>query len=799
MVPFNYILAIRSILKNKIFSFINICGLAISMAACLILALFIWNEWNHDTFHTNINSIFRVTELRSQDSKKYHIATTPASLSIAIQKEYPEVINTVRFSQISDIVKAGNKTFEENQIQFCDNSLFEVFNFSLIKGDPKLALTSPGDILITESIADKYFGELWRSDTSILTNVFKLLKHGEFRLAGIVKNLPANSSIRFDFLLPVNQQNSNLKAPDGWQNNLFHTYVLLTKGTNIFSLENKLSKSLELSDERTMKSVKETSKGIIKLQPLKEQYLLSTFDLKTDWGKRSDIKYVRIFSGAGIVLLFIALVNFINLTTARSLKRALEVGMRRLNGASRGELMLQFLGESLIASLFAGLLALICVTASQNWLSIFTGDVFYENLSSPSVLILYFTFILLAGLSAGLYPAIILSAFSPAMVISKSWSNRSGILFREILVVGQFAISVTLITCTFFIYRQLNFIRQKDLGFHKEQLINLRLSGKLKSNPTSLQDELEKLPGVIRTAPSTISLVDDTNSGYVEWKGIPGKNRFIATFANIDHSFIPVLGLELVSGSNFSKVPDNNKPGYIINASAASSMGFSIKDVIGFTIQFDGRKDKVIGVVKDFHFRPLKAGIEPFIFRYQPQIDYSNIFIKTQQGESDKLIKQIEKVYSKFEPDIPFQFAFLSDAIEKSYTEEKRTATIVMSFAVLTIFIGCLGLFGLTIHSAETRIKEIGIRKVLGAELSSIAALLTTDFIRLVILGILIAIPVAWMLTYRWLQQYAYRTEIVWWVFALVGISVIFIACITISFQTLAAAKLNPIRNLRRE
>ncbi|HTE24757.1 ABC transporter permease [Flavitalea sp.] len=791
MVPFNLNLAIRSILKNKVFSLLNISGLAISMAACLILALFIWNEWNHDTFHKNIDSIFRVTEFRMQDGRSYRIASTPGSLAPVLQQEDSEVINTVRFAQLTDIVKAGNKTYEENQIQFSDNSVFEVFSFPLVKGDPRIALISPEDIVITEAMADKYFGEQWRSDAAILNRTFTLLNHGKFKLAGIAKNLPANSSIRFDFLLPVNYLFAPGKASINWQNNLFHTYVQLKKGTNISSYEQKLTKRLQTIDETTKESVK--------LQPLKEQYLLSEFHFKTDWGKRSDIKYVRIFSGAGIILLFIALVNFINLTTARSLKRAMEVGMRKLNGASRGELVLQFLGESLITSMFAGLLALIFVTASRGWLSIFTGDVFYESLSSSTVLITYFTFIFLAGLFAGLYPALILSAFSPVMVISKSWINRSGKLFRQILVVGQFAISVTLITCTFFIYRQLNYIRQKDLGFYKEQLINLRLTGQLKSNPTLFQDELEKLPGVIRTAPSTISMVDDTNSGYLEWKGMPGENRILATYANIDQGFIPVLGLELLSGSNFSRKWEEDTACYIINASAAKSMRLTIKEVMNRPITFQGRKGKVIGVVKDFHFRPLKSGIEPFIFRYQSQQGYSNMFVKTQKGNSENLIKQIEKVYYQFEPDIPFRFTFLSDALDKSYTQEKRTASIIMLFAVLTIFIGCLGLFGLTIYSAERRIKEIGIRKVLGAGLSSIATLLTADFIRLVILGILIAIPIAWILTYRWLQQYAYRTEIEWWVFILVGILVIFIACITVSFQTLAAAKLNPIRNLRSE
>jgi putative ABC transport system permease protein len=791
MVPFNFSQGIRNIWKNKVFSFINIGGLAITMSACLILALFIRNEWNHDYFHKNIDSIFRITEIQETEGKIYHVASTEGSLGPAIQKAFPEVNNIVRFAQLTDIVKTANKNFEENQILFTDNSVFAVFNFPLVKGDPERVLISSKDIVITEAMADKYFEEQWRSDTAILNRTFKFLNQGEFKLAGIAKNLPANSSIRFDFLLPVSSMFEAGNNSGSGQKNIFHTYVQLKKGTDIKSFDEKLTNGL--------KSPGAITKRKIKLQPLRDQYLLSSFDLNTDWGKRNDINYVRLFSGAGIVLLSIAFVNFINLTTARSLTRALEVGMRRLTGASRGELVLQFLGESLIVSIFAGLLALIFVTSFQGWLGRFTGEVFYDSLSSTPVLIAYFAFILFVGLAAGLYPAFILSAFSPAMVISRHWSNRSGKLFRQILVVCQFAISVTLITCTFFVYRQLNFIREKDLGFHKEQLINIRLAGKLEYNSTLFQDELEKLPGVIRTAASTISLVDDTNSGYIEWNERTVDKKISATYANTDHDFIPVLGLELVAGSNFPGKTNNDTAAYIINASAVKSMGSTIGKVINKPIVFQGKKGLVIGVVKDFHFKPLKAGIEPFIFSYRSKNGYANIFVKTQQRASEKLIRQMEDVYNKLEPDVPFRFTLLSAALDKSYTEEKRIASVIMLFAVLTIFIGCLGLFGLTIYSAERRVKEIGIRKVLGAGIASIAALLTTDFILLVFLGILIAMPVAWMLTYRWLQQYAYRTEIEWWVFVVVAVMVLFIACITIGFQSLATAKLNPTRNLRSE
>ncbi len=415
----------------------------------------------------------------------------------------------------------------------------------------------------------------------------------------------------------------------------------------------------------------------------------------------------------------------------------------------------------------------------------------------PSIFIPFFLLLILTvGILADLYPALILSAYHQARIFRKPESFSSGKLFRQGLVVGQFAISVTLIICTFFMYRQLHYMQDKDLGFDKEQLINLRL-GQLSEKAALFKHDLNGIAGVTATAPATISLVNVDNSSYLEWEGMKTDDKFLITQANVDPSFIPALGMRMISGDNFSSQKTNDTSTFIVNESAVKRMGYTTSNAIGRRVTFWGAKGTIIGVVKDFHFKPLSAGIEPFIFRYQPEDRYFNMFVRIVPGKSKKVIQQIEHVYKKYEAETPLEFNFVNEEINRLYSEEKRTAAIILIFSGLTIFVGCLGLFGLTVFSAGQRIKEIGIRKVLGAGLASIAGLLSKDFLKLVVIAIVIAIPTAGYITGRWLESYAYRINIEWWVFALVALGVIFIASFTISFQAIKAAAANPVQSLR--
>ena len=411
MIRFNFKIALRNLRKNTVFSTVTIVGLAISMACCLVITLYSWNEWNYDSFHENLSQIYRVTEKQDQAGTLYNVAVTPGPLAPALQKDFPEIINTVRFGSWSGLLKNGTHTYEENNIELTDNSIFNVFDFPLIKGNAKTALLSPDDILITEKTADKYFGKTWRKDASILGKRFDLNKETTFKLAGIIKDLPSNSSIQFDILLPLTYLFKSDQSSNLWNSNNYHTYLQLKPNINVAAFAKKIEKQLHVHNADTH--------DLLQLQPLKEQYLYSNFDFKTDWGKRSNIKYIKIFSGIGLLLLIIACVNFVNLSTARSLKRSLEVSIRKVNGASRKQLILQFLSESVLIATAAGLLAVIIIFLTTPWIQSVTGIAINTSLSQSMFIPFFLLFILVIGCLAGLYPAFILSAFSPAHGIKK--------------------------------------------------------------------------------------------------------------------------------------------------------------------------------------------------------------------------------------------------------------------------------------------------------------------------------------------------------------------------------------------
>jgi len=653
-------------------------------------------------------------------------------------------------------------------------------------------LLTKDEIVITEQAAVKYFGKDWQNNASLLSEVFTLNGEFSFKLAGVVANPPANSSIQFDILLPLSYLFQSDKWSNQWGSNNYHTYLQLKPATDVAAFEKKLSAQLKV--------YKKDTEDVLQLQPLSKQYLYSKFDFFTDWGKRSDIKYVQIFTGIGLLLLIIACVNFINLSTARSLKRSMEVGIRKVNGASRWQLVRQFLSESVLMATIAGVAAVLLLKLSQPLLEQLTGTSFNFSYTSMAFFSCFLIFIVFIGLVAGIYPAFILSAFKPALTLKGKNGVRSGAGFRRGLVIMQFSISVGMMICTFFMYRQLQFVQNADLGFNTEQVIKVSLSQQLRGKLRLLKQDLDNEAVIAATAPATMSLANVDNSTNLEWEGMQQGQEFLITQANIDPDFIPALGMQLLKGENFKwqneKDTINN---FIVNETAVKLMGLTENDIIGKRVTFFGAKGTIIGMVKDFHFKPLSAGIEPFIFRYQPYAPYFNLFVKTVPGKTAEAINQLKKYYKKYEPESPIEFSFLNESINQLYKEDKRTASIIFLFACLTIFIGCLGLFGLTVFAAEQRIKEIGIRKVLGASVVSITQLLSKDFLKLVLIAVVIAVPVAWYASSRWLQNYAYRIELSWWVFVLAGLLVLLVALLTIGTQAIKAAIANPVKSLRTE
>ncbi|MES2647230.1 MAG: ABC transporter permease [Bacteroidota bacterium] len=791
MITFNLKIAGRNLWKNKIFSAINVIGLALSMACCLVISLYLWNELKHDSFHKNSKSIFRVTEKQDQAGSIYNVAVTPGPLAPALQKDFPEIKHAVRFANWEGMIKLRDRSYEEKNIKLTDNSIFNIFDFPLIKGNPATALRSPNDVVITERIAEKYFGKDWRNNSSVLEQSIIFNNEPGFKIVGIAKNLPANSSIQFDILIPLSYLFLSDKWSYKWNSNNYHTYLQLKPGTDVLSFSKKIANKLSAYNNGAT--------DLLLLQPLNKQYLYSDFAFNTDWGKRSNIKYLKIFTGVGLLLLLIASVNFINLSTARSLKRSMEVGIRKVNGASPRQLIVQFLSESVMVACIAGCIGIILLVAAKPLIEKYIGISLNTNFSQSIILPSLAFFILAIGLLAGLYPAFILSRFSTASIFRKAVKFNSGKVFRQSLVVTQFAISITLIICVFYMYRQLQFVQQKDLGFDKEQLITIRLKGALMQKAGLFKHDVDRLPGIVATSPATISLVNVDNSSYVEWEGMNRDDQFLISQANVTPDFIPALEMKLLSGNNFSSQKSNDTSTFILNEAAVKRMGYTNVTAIGKELNFWGAKGKVIAVVKDFHFKPLNTGINPFIFRYQPKDSYFNLFAKIQPGKATEVLPAIEKLFKEYEQEGTFEFSYVNEALNNTYRDDKRTASIILFFANLTIFIGCLGLFGLTVFSAEQRIKEVGIRKVLGASVSSITALLSKDFIKLVLIAILIAIPVAWYATSKWLESYVYRIQIEWWGFVLIAIAVLAVALFTICIHAIKAALANPALSLRNE
>jgi ABC-type antimicrobial peptide transport system permease subunit len=551
---------------------------------------------------------------------------------------------------------------------------------------------------------------------------------------------------------------------------------------------------------KQLKVYKPETDDQLQLQPLSKQYLYSKFDFFTDWGKRSDIKYVQIFTGVGILLLLIACVNFINLSTARSLKRSMEVGIRKVNGASRKQLVFQFLCESVLLAGISGIIAVGILSISQPTMSQLTGSVLQFNFTGGLFLSFLILFIIVIGLFAGIYPAFILSAFKPISTLKGKTGMVTGTGFRKALVVVQFVICATMMMCILVMYQQLQFVQNKNLGFNSEQVISVNLGGALRGKMPLFKEALNKESVIAAAAPATMSLANVDNASNFEWTGMKPGEEFLITQANVDPDFIATMGMQLLTGENFKwQREEDTINNFIVNETAVKMMGFTKEGVIGKQIKFWGANGKVIGVVKDFHFKPLSAGIEPFIFRYQPFAPYFNLFVKIVPGKTAEAINQIEKCYKQFESEVPLNFTFLNDSINQLYKEDRRTASIIFLFACLTIFIGCLGLFGLTVYAAEQRVKEMGIRKVLGASVLSITRLLSGDFLKLVLVAVIMAVPFAWYTSNQWLQNYAYRIELSWKAFAMVGLVVLAIALLTISLQAIKAAMANPVKSLRTE
>jgi putative ABC transport system permease protein len=808
----NYIkTAFRSLYKNKGFTAINILGLALGLATCLLIVFYVVDELSYDRYNTKANRIYRVNEdLKLGDNKvQYAVAMPP--LAKTLKAEYSYVEDAVRIKVAGTThVKKGNMNIVENRVALADASIFNIFTLPMISGDPKTALVEPNTVVITESTAKKYF-----NTTNAVGKFFSFNDKDNYKITGVIKDVPQQSHFNFDFF--VSMESYPDSRSNEWLRSDYNTYVLLKSAKYKETLAASLPALLEKFSGSQMQSqlgmsVAQFEKGgsffRMNLTALTDIHLKS--NLSGELGPNSTTQYVYIFSAIALFILLIACVNFMNLSTARSSNRSREVGVRKVLGSSRKYLIFQFLAESILVTLIATIIAIIVAVVVLPFFNQLSGKQIILTVESlkwlvPSVLAI----VLVVGSLAGSYPAFFLSAFQPIDVLKgKLSAGFKGGGLRSFLVVFQFFVSILLIIGTLVIHNQLNFIQTKNLGYNRNQVLVIKNSNELNQQAKVFKQELNELPGV---KSATLTGFLPTNGWrntriYFKDATYDQKKSLFPQSWDIDADYIPTMDMKMAAGRNFSKEMQSDSSAIIINEAAAKFLGLS--DPVNKTLYQSLGGDRkngvqqvkechIVGVVKDFHFNSLRVKIEPMVLTYGQNSGALAIRVSTTNIVS--LMAQIKAKWAAISPNVQIDYSFMDQDFDASYRSEQRIGQIFVIFTSLAIIIACLGLFGLAAYAAEQRTKEIGIRKVLGADVSVIVAMLSKDFIKLVCIAIVIASPIAWFVMNKWLQDFAYRINIQWWVIALAGAGALVIAVVTISFQSIKAALANPVNSLRSE
>jgi len=786
----NYLkITLRNIKRHKALSFINIAGLGIGLAISLFILLWVQDELSHDRFHKNYKNIFRIVELWAiSDGSVNPGATTPYPLGPALRDNYQEVEESLHFLiEDGTLVRYKDKRFYENKFAFADANFFSMFSFPLLEGSSDTAIKDLNALVISQSMAKKYFG-----NEDPMGRILTINARHDFIVSGIMLDMPHNSHIQADFIcnfefLIANQWSKR------WVDHMYYTYVRLRPDTDLETLGAKI-KTFINDNQHDPTTIH------IALQPLKDIHLLSNFNYDMGGTSQGKAFYVYIFSIVAVLVLLIACINFMNLATAKSATRAKEIGIRKVSGASKHNLIKQFMGESFFMSLLAFLFALTCVAVLLQEFNSLTG----KNLNGMSIIngSMFFYALVLAvitGLLAGIYPAIYLSSFSPSYVLKgKLRSGTKSRHFRGVLVVFQFSLSTILLVGTFVIRDQLAYMQDKNLGINKENIIYMEMRGKLKNNHDAFRTELTQHPEIksVTTSSELPTNIRWATTG-VDWEGKTPGYRIHWSVMSVDFDYIDTFGLEIAEGRNFSKeMSTDTDAAYIINETGAAVLGY--ESAIGKKFSLWDTEGTIIGVVRDFHIDSLHEQIEPLIIKANPRWN-SLVFVKISSNNIRAVIAKIEELHQRMNPEYPFQFHFLNAEYENIYLSEKRTGRLFQYFSFLAIFISCLGLFGLSSFMAEQRTKEIGIRKVLGAKVSVILLQLLRDFTKWVLIANVIAWPIGYYAMKQWLKNFAYQTEFDWSIFLFSGVITLLIAVTTVGFKSLRAATANPVDSLRYE
>jgi len=783
----NYLkIAWRNLVRNKGFSLLNIIGLSIGLAVVALILLWISFEVSYDRFHENNERIYEVNNQYPIDGEIWTWNSTPKIMASIIKKDYPEVEGVSRYNYEDTFLFSIDDKRIKATGSMVDPDFLKIFSFPLIEGNKETVLDGVNSVVITQKLAKKLFG----SEPPI-GKIVKVDNADTFTVTGVLKDPPLNTDFSFEFLMPWAYLHQKGWDDKHWGNNSVATYVMLKEGTDYSTFSKKIKTLRKRYD-------KDSPDMETLLYPFSRTYLYSEFENGVEVGGRIDI--IRLFGIIAGIILIIACINFINLSTARSEKRAKEVGIRKVIGANKGALIGQFLGESILISFIAAILALFIVWASLPSFNTLIERELFLDFTSKWFWISAMAMILITGGLAGSYPALYLSAFKPVSVLKGTFKKVNTLVTpRKVLVVLQFSVAIILITATIIVNRQLQKVQDRQTGYTKNNLVYTLMEGDVEKNYPMIKEELLS-SGIAASVTKTSGPITEgwSNSWGFEWKGKKQDDKTIINRFVADDAIVKTTGLQLVEGRDFdlSRYPTDSTAA-IINEAAHKHMGF--EEPIGQIIKDNGIDWHVVGVVKDFVLKSPFQQIEPMVIE-GAKAWFQAIHIKFDPGKSTReSIAQTEAVFKKYNPEYPFNYQFVDQEYAKKFNDEQRTGKLASMFTLLTIIISCLGLFGLASYMAENRTKEIGIRKVLGASITNITSLLSKDFLKLILIAFLIAVPISWYFMNKWLEDFAYRITISWWFFALAGILAIAIALATVSYQAIKAAIANPVKSLRTE
>ncbi|MGV3761457.1 ABC transporter permease [Parapedobacter sp.] len=797
----------RNLTRNKWSSSINILGLAIGLATCLIILLFVNHELGYDRFHKKADRIARIYFEGNVQGEKMKETVVMAPVAETLKKDFPEVEDATRLRSYgwAPQLAVHDHVFKQDALAYVDANFFDVFTLPFINGDPKTALVEPNTVVLTKAIAQKYFG-----DEEALGQIihFKTEDKAPMKVTGVIENIPLNSHFQFGLLTSMNSLDD--ARQQNWMNSNYYTYVLLKDRRDFEKLNAKVPLLVDTYIGPQMKDGigqtlaefrKSGSNLTFQLQRLTDIHLYSDFPY--DLSAPGDVRYVYIFSAIALFMLLIACINFMNLSTAEAAKRTREVGIRKVLGSLKSELVKQFLMETILIAAIALLLSLLLIKGALPFFNDLSGlQLTLSFTEKPWMIPALIGAVLITGLLAGSYPAFYLSSFKPVAVLKGKWNPvKNGVSFRSTLVVFQFFISIMLMVSTIVVYKQLSYIRNKDVGYDKDKVMVISNVWALGNNMDVFKQQLQSDPAVTHVSASRYLPAgsSDNNNFFVSTEQEP--DRLVKALRyEIDEHYISTLGIQLESGRNFSQQYGMDSAAVIVNEAAVNALGWK-GDPLDRTISRTGSNGKetyrVIGVVKDFHFRSLHERISPLIMVLAP--DPGNLVVKINTADISGFTAKLQQRFAAYGAEDPMDYSFLDERYNNTYKAEQKIGTILGIFAMLTIFIACLGLFGLAKFTAEQRTKEIGIRKVLGATVTQLSAMLSKDFLKLVLIAVAIASPIAWWAMNQWLADFAYRIDIQWWVFAAAGLAAVVIALATVSWQAIRAAAANPVDSLRDE